>query len=228
MKINAYGICHSLGCTVTYYIFVTVFLNKLPKISNDWDLIALGLLIFALLGSRLMSLLQNDIKLNDFHKINQGGISGFGSYYMGFIYLWLISYIYEENTLLLMESMLLSCSMYLIFVRFGNYCKGELGGIYSNYWKCNHPSQIYQLLSEGILITIILWSFYNRLGEGIIFMTMPILLGLFRFVCESFKKEEGGIPIWYQNTLHKYLRFARFQAIIFPIIFYIVYNIIKI
>lgn len=227
MKINVYGICHSIGSFITYYIFQSMFLNKFSQIGTHWDLIAMGLLFFSLLGSRLMCLFQNDINWKDFLKINQGGLSGFGSYYMGIIYLWLISYIYGENPLMLMECMALATSPYMIFVRFGNYYKGELGGQYSVRWKCNHPSQIYQLLSEGLLISIILWSLHDTLGNGYIFMATSIFLCIFRFISESFKKEEGGVPIWYQKTFYKYLRLARFQAIMFPIIFYLVYNMIK-
>ena len=115
--------------------------------------------------------------------------------------------------------------MHIIIVRLGNYLKDELGGIYSPYLKCSHPSQIYELVTEGIIESFILWSLYHHLGRGIIFILMPIIYGIFRTLCERFKVEDDGMPNWFRRSLHKYIKFVHFQCICLPIVFFIVFSV---
>lgn len=211
---NVYGICHSIASFMTYYIFKHYFLDNFKHIQNYWDTIALGLLLSCIFGARLMSLLQNDIKRASFMSIHQGGISGFGAYYLGLSFLIVIAHIFDENKLKLIESMALSSSFYMVLIRFGNYYKGELYGRYSNYLGKRHPSQLYQLITEGLLISLLLWSQKHTLGQGFILSLLGVSLGTCRFICEFFKENEGGIPNWY-NGYVKYIKWAQFQAILF-------------
>ena len=226
MKINYYGLFHAIGIILIHYIFKSFFIDKFNNLSmKDFEVILSGGIISVILGGRIMCILQNDIEIRDFHKIYEGGLSAFGDYYFGLLYLFIISSIYKLDFVLMVECCLLSTGHQVVLGRLGNFVKGELRGKYSPVLGCRHPSQIYQLLSEGILTHGILWLFYHQVGQGIIFVLMPIIYGLSRFICEFFKEEDRGMPQWFALYFHKYLRFAQFQAILLPIIFISIYTI---
>lgn len=224
MRINVYGIAQAIGIFMMYHLFNYFFIDKFSNIKrHDWELILICGVFSGIIGGRLMCLLQNDIDLKNVHKIRQGGVSIFGAYYFSLLYLLFISHIYNVDTILLIECMMLSTCPHNIMVRIGNYFNNELGGKYSTFLKRRHPSQIYQLLSEGVLLNMILWSLYKSVGQGMIFIIMPTLYGIFRFICEFFKEEDPGMPYWFRYSLYKYMRFAQLQAICFPLVLSIVF-----
>jgi len=202
-----------------YHIFKIFFLHMFSFSLAHWDYIFFWGLITVVFGGRLMCCLQGDIPWNHFHKIHQGGLSVFGHIYAGLFYSLLISYIYNENPILFTESIILSTSLQIIMGRLGNYLKGELGGVYSSKLKMRHPSQIYQLCLEGIVQSAILWNFYDCVGQGIIFMLMPVVYAIFRSFCEIFKMEDSAMPDWFRRWCHRYIKFVHFQCICLPIVF---------
>jgi len=102
------------------------------------------------------------------------------------------------------DAMALATPPGLAMGRLGNFINGELyGRVTTVPWgvifkeggpEPRHPSQLYELLMEGILLFAVLWLFKNRLRKdgqiGIIF-----LMGytLSRFIVEFFREPDAHI-----------------------------------
>ena len=92
----------------------------------------------------------------------------------------------------------------LFFGRLGNFINGELYGRVSSVpWaivfpktdgRPRHPSQLYELLLEGVLLFIILNILLRRkLKEGFVFWSFILLYGVFRFVVEFFRAPDAHL-----------------------------------
>ena len=84
--------------------------------------------------------------------------------------------------------------------RFGNFINGELYGRPTNLpWGiifpgedfARHPSQLYELFLEGILLFIILlFLSRKKLRDGFIFWSFIFFYGLFRFLVEFVRQPD--------------------------------------
>ena len=83
----------------TYILYIqNILFGVISKYKKyDWDYIFLLGVFIVLLCGRLMCCFQGDIAWKDVHKIYNGGISVFGSFYGGLFYSLFISYIYSLN-----------------------------------------------------------------------------------------------------------------------------------
>jgi phosphatidylglycerol:prolipoprotein diacylglycerol transferase len=90
------------------------------------------------------------------------------------------------------------------FGRFGNFINGELFGRVTNVpWgmyfpmdisrQLRHPSQLYEMFLEGILLFLILWSI-RKMKFPVGYLTAFYLIGygLARFVSELFREPDNG------------------------------------
>jgi phosphatidylglycerol---prolipoprotein diacylglyceryl transferase len=228
MKLNFYGIFISIALLLNYWIFRLIFLPNFVNITKeDWDYIFFFGTISGILGARAMACAEHTSKWRNFHLIHQGGLTSYGAWHVGLLYFCMISYIYCENPILLFESLILTVSFESIFVRLGNYFNGELIGTYSNILNRRHPSQLYKMATEGFLMIFLVWWLYGTLGQGIIYLTFVLAYTIIRIINEFFKEEEEAMPNWFRSTLHPYLKFANFQAILFCIVYLMVYWITK-
>jgi phosphatidylglycerol---prolipoprotein diacylglyceryl transferase len=94
-----------------------------------------------------------------------------------------------------------TCPIGIGFGRMGNFINGELFGKTSNVpWAMifpqgggmpRHPSQLYEVFFEGLLLFIILWIYKDRKKrDGDVFALFLILYGLFRIFCEFFREPD--------------------------------------
>lgn len=85
--------------------------------------------------------------------------------------------------------------------RIGNFINGELFGRETDVpWcmifpqggdVCRHPSQLYQAATEGIALFLILWFLSNRkLARGVLFWSLVLFYGFFRFFTEFFRQPD--------------------------------------
>ena len=90
--------------------------------------------------------------------------------------------------------------------RIGNFINGELYGRPSDVpWcmvfpmggdVCRHPSQLYQALLEGLVLFSILWVMSKRpLARGLLFWTMIMGYGIFRFGVEFFREPDAHLGL---------------------------------
>lgn len=90
--------------------------------------------------------------------------------------------------------------------RLGNFINGELyGKVSSAPWAMvfpdggplpRHPSQIYELLLEGVLLFIILWTMRKRpLGAGSLTGLFLVFYGAFRFFAEFFREPDAQLGL---------------------------------
>lgn len=88
--------------------------------------------------------------------------------------------------------------------RLGNFINGELFGRVTNVpWAMvfpaggplpRHPSQLYELALEGVLLFSILWALKNRRhAPGMMTAGFLILYGLFRFIVEFFREPDAQL-----------------------------------
>lgn len=104
--------------------------------------------------------------------------------------------------------------------RAGNFINGELWGrvttmpwgmIYPNAGPLpRHPSEIYEFLTEGVLLFLILW-FFSRKPRPRFAVSALFLLGYgsFRFFCECFRQPDPqyGYLLWGWVTMGQILSF---------------------
>lgn len=87
------------------------------------------------------------------------------------------------------------------FGRIGNFLNGELYGRITNspmgmYFSMDpkhlrHPSQLYEALLEGILLSVILWKMRDRkMRRGILFATYLVGYGLLRMFIEQYRQPD--------------------------------------
>lgn len=215
---NIYGLCHAIGFIIDYKISKYLANKHINLTEIDFMCIFLCMMFSSVIGARIMSFLETATKLENIHKIYQGGLTSFGTIYAILIMSYILSHTYNINFILFTEWVILSSVFHIALGRLGNYLKGELPGKYSSFLKRRHPSQLYQLVTEGIILSLIEWYFYDTLGQGIIFITAPIIYGFFRFFCGFFKEEDQIMPKWFRRSLYRYITWYQFQSICFPLI----------
>jgi phosphatidylglycerol:prolipoprotein diacylglycerol transferase len=95
----------------------------------------------------------------------------------------------------------------LAFGRFGNFINGELWGRVADAglpWAMvfpqagdnlpRHPSQLYEVLGEGLALFVILWLFARKeRPTGAVSAVFLIGYGAFRFIAEYFREPDAGI-----------------------------------
>lgn len=110
-----------------------------------------------------------------------------------------------------MDCVALSGTPGLFFGRMGNFINGELygritdspfglifpsGGPYPR-----HPSQLYEGILEGIILTAILWFLLKRVKTyGYIASTFLIGYGVFRYIVEFFREADAQLGYYFGNT----------------------------
>jgi phosphatidylglycerol:prolipoprotein diacylglycerol transferase len=90
--------------------------------------------------------------------------------------------------------------------RIGNFINGELYGRPTDVpWcmifpqggdVCRHPSQLYQAGLEGVVLFIILWNLSRKnLPSGVVFWSLFLFYGLFRFIAEFFREPDSQLGL---------------------------------
>jgi len=90
------------------------------------------------------------------------------------------------------------------FGRLGNFINGELYGRATDVpWAMifptggpfsRHPSQLYELCLEGVILFIVLWTVKDRVTKtGVLTSLFLILYGVFRFIVEFFREPDAQL-----------------------------------
>lgn len=137
-------------------------------------------------------------------KVWQGGMSFHGGLIGVILALWLYAHKVNKSLLDLTDFVTPAVPIGLAAGRMGNFINGELWGRVTDMpWAMifpnggsypRHPSQLYELLLEGVALFIILWLFsQKRRPHGAVSGLFLLCYGLFRFCMEFFREPDVQI-----------------------------------
>lgn len=212
-KIHWYGLMYVLAYLQALFLGrYLIKQNQAPFNQQQLDNLLFYAFIGIILGGRLGEVLfYNPIYY--FHqpleiiKIWQGGMSFHGGF-LGVLFAVSI-FVYQNKMawLKLTDFIAPLVPLGLMFGRLGNFINGELWGRITNAnlpWAMifpqsgsllpRHPSQIYQMLGEGLLLFLILWFYSQKPRKtGKISAVFLMGYGILRFVAEYFREPDSGI-----------------------------------
>jgi phosphatidylglycerol:prolipoprotein diacylglycerol transferase len=215
LQLRWYGLMYIFGFVAAYLvIFRTCRRKELPMARADVeDLVTyciLGLVLGARIGYCLiynpLYYLSHPLK---FLAVWEGGMSFHG----GLIGLVLTGFIFSRARgkafLMLADLGAIGATPGLFFGRIGNFINAELFGRVTDVpWGMvfpgagplpRHPSQLYEALSEGVLLFLILSLVSRKTGtHGIVFGVFLACYGTMRFFLEFFREPDPqlGFVIW--------------------------------
>ena len=210
LSMRWYGLMYILGF-ISSYLLVTYQLKKNALkidraiIDDLFFYLILGLIAGARLGYvifyNLSFYLQNPL---DVFVIWHGGMSFHGGLIGSFIAGYIVMKRKKLNLFATLDLIIPTCPIGIGFGRIGNFINGELFGKPTNVpWAMvfpeggsapRHPSQIYEMFFEGILLFCILWIYKDRKKrDGDVFALFLILYGLFRIFCELFRQPDSQL-----------------------------------
>ena len=196
---NIYGIFHTIGIIFWYNYFLNTFSDEFtPEFMQDsFEYGFVGGIIVAYIGARLMCFLSGSIRFKEIHKIQQGGLSIYGSVYSISLYTLYMSYIFNYDAIKMLEALMISSCYLIITGRLANYAIGELNGVYSTILKCHHPNQLYECIGEGVITLYVTSKYKDTIGQGYIMFLYPFTYSFFRIWCEFYRIDDS-MPEWYK------------------------------
>ncbi len=229
IQIRWYGLMYVLGFFIGYLILVSRW--KKSKFALNPDQIGLlitYLMIGMIVGARLIyvfvydywNYIQNPLEI---FAVWKGGLSYHGAAIGFIVSSVLVAKKLNVGFFHIMDNVVIAACIGIALGRVGNFINGELVGRVTDVpWAVvfpmvdsmpRHPSQIYQALSEGILIFLILViiekseikkGFFKSsksnkwLRTGIISTSYLIIYGVFRFVIEFFRQPDNQLGFFLQ------------------------------
>ncbi|MBF0557811.1 MAG: prolipoprotein diacylglyceryl transferase [Nitrospirae bacterium] len=201
-----YGMMYLFGFASSY-LLVRHQLNRLGErtlidIDSLYSYLILGLLIGARLGYTVFYnfsfYFQHPLEL---FAVWHGGMSFhgglIGSLFAGYLFCRKFKLGFWHTA----DLIIVTAPVGLAFGRLGNFINGELYGRTTDVaWAMvfpgggpvpRHPSQLYELLLEGVVLFIILWSLKTRFRKpGVLTALFLMLYGVFRFIVEFFREPD--------------------------------------
>lgn len=195
--VSWYGLMYVLGFTVGYFLLEHLRRHQflpLKSSAHTQDLLTYCI-AGAVLGGRLGHVLFYNPAYYLSHPLEifavwRGGMASHGGIIGLVLGLWLFARKQRVPFLALCDSAALAATPGLFFGRFGNFINGEMPGsithvpwavIFANNAEAGmeprHPVQIYQALTEGLILFIILWFIVPRARFKRGFHTAAFLLG---------------------------------------------------
>ena len=222
-QIHWYGIMYLLGFTLAWFIA----LYRMKHLKLNWDRDQLADLIFyaaigTILGGRIGYMLFYGLEDWLAHplqvlKIWEGGMSFHGGLIGVVIALYLFSKRYHKSFLEVTDFTAPLVPLGLATGRLGNFINGELWGKPTDVaWGMifpqidnlpRHPSQIYELILEGIILFLIIFFYaQKRRTKGCNTALFLIFYGLFRFLIEFYREPDVQLGyLWDTLTMGQLL-----------------------
>jgi phosphatidylglycerol:prolipoprotein diacylglycerol transferase len=210
LSMRWYGLMYILGFVSSYLLVMYQLKKKTFKIDRAiiddlFFYLILGLIVGARLGYVIFYnpgfYLQNPL---DIFVIWRGGMSFHGGLIGTFIAGYIMIKRNKLNFFATADLIIPTCPIGIGFGRLGNFINGELFGKPTGVpWAMvfpeggsspRHPSQLYEMFFEGILLSCILWIYKDRKKrDGDVFSLFLILYGLFRIFCELFREPDSQL-----------------------------------
>jgi len=211
LQVRWYGLMYILGFAASYFLVKYQIRKKRIDLGIELNDIFLYIMLGLIIGARLgYTVFYNfpyylDYPLKIF-AIWEGGMSFhgglIGAIFFGFIYLRL----HKADFWSFADLIIVTAPIGLGLGRLGNFLNGELYGRVTNVpWAMvfpqggglpRHPSQIYEIILEGILLFLILWWLKDyKLKKGTLFCLFFILYSAFRFFIEFFRAPDPQLGL---------------------------------
>ena len=210
LSMRWYGLMYIFGFVSSYLLVIYQLKKKALKIDRAiiddlFFYLILGLIVGARLGYvifyNLGFYLENPL---DIFIIWRGGMSFHGGLIGTFIVCLLVIKKKKLNFFQTVDLIIPTCPIGIGFGRLGNFINGELFGKPTSVpWAMvfpeggpspRHPSQLYEMFFEGILLFCILWIYKDKKKrDGDVFALFLILYGLFRIFCELFREPDSQL-----------------------------------
>lgn len=207
LAVRWYGVMYLLGFASSYFLVRYQVGRKklsLPRdsIESLYSYVILGLLVGARLGYvvfyNLSYYLRHPLEV---FAVWQGGMSFHGGLIGCFLAGVFFYRKYRTSFWLLSDLVIVTAPLGLGFGRLGNFINGELFGRVTDVpWGMifpsggplpRHPSQLYELFLEGVVLFVILWLAKDRVNRpGVLTALFLILYGVFRIFAEFFREPD--------------------------------------
>ncbi|MDX8405389.1 MAG: prolipoprotein diacylglyceryl transferase [Mariprofundus sp.] len=210
LAIHWYGLMYIAGFSATWYLVrlqlqqAGLWEQSVP--AEAYEGLFTALIIGVVLGGRIGYVLFYNFPYYSQHPLEilyvwQGGMSFHGGLVGPIIAGWWYCRKYRLPFLQLADRFFTVAPLGLMFGRIGNFINGELWGRVSDVpWAMvfpgagpdpRHPSQLYEMTLEGIVLFIVLWSLRKRdWPAGARVAVFLIGYALARIVCESFRQPD--------------------------------------
>ncbi|OGW35694.1 MAG: prolipoprotein diacylglyceryl transferase [Nitrospirae bacterium GWD2_57_9] len=207
LAVRWYGLMYLLGFAASYLlVWSRVRKRNLPLSREFLDTFYAFLLLGLILGARLGYVLFYDLSSSLQHPLGifavwQGGMSFHGGLIGSVLAgIWCCKR-YQKDPWLAADLVSVTAPIGLGLGRLGNFINGELYGRTTDVpWAMlfpgggplpRHPSQLYELFLEGIVLFAVLWTLKDRVRRtGMITALFVLLYGLFRSFVEFFREPD--------------------------------------
>lgn len=217
VQIRWYGLMYVVGFLLAGFLFKKLIERGFFKVGKEKiDSLITTIIICMFLGARFTYVFvynwdyysQN---LTELFSVWQGGLSFHGAV-LGIV---VAGYIFARKNNIswaqVMDNISLCGAPALFFGRIGNFMNGELygrvtdspfglifpsGGPYPR-----HPSQLYEGVFEGLILSIILWVLMRKVKYyGIVGSVFLIGYGVFRYFIEFFREADAQLGYYFGGT----------------------------
>ena len=209
-----YGLMYIFGFISSYILVMYQLKKKSLKIDRTvYDDLFFYLILGLIVGARLGYVLFYNLEFYlrnplDILVIWHGGMSFHGGLIGSFIAGLIVIKKKKLHFFRTADLIIPTCPVGIGFGRIGNFINGELFGKPASVpWAMvfpeggtlpRHPSQLYEMFFEGILLFAVLWVYKDRKKrEGDVLALFLMLYGLFRIFCELFREPDSQLGYFF-------------------------------
>lgn len=217
-KIRWYSVMYLVGYVLGFFIFRKRVREGLFRISEDaLDSFISHLIVGMLIGARVFYVIFYNFNeyIHDplqIFAIWKGGLSFHGAAVGMTVGCWLFAKKHKVSFFEVTDAMALAAPLGIFFGRIGNFINGELYGRATDVpWAMvfptdpsripRHPSQIYQSLTEGLLLFLTLWWLQSKVIKqksykpGLIGAGFLVGYGVIRFFVEYTREPDAQLGL---------------------------------
>ncbi len=210
LQVRWYGVCYLVSIIFGYFFYRKTLLSRGVEISKkDYEDLIFFVVLGIIFGGRfgyvlfynLSYYLKNPLEIL---AVWHGGMSFHGGALGVMIFGGYFAYKHRYSFSKLADAITPYLAVGLGMGRLGNFINGELFGRISDVpWAMvfptggvlpRHPSQLYELFLEGIVLGLICWFALKKIKtDGVVFWLFIGLYGVFRMFVENFRQPDAQL-----------------------------------
>ena len=220
LRVRWYGLMYVLGFMASYFLVRRqIRLFAYQELEAYFENLNLTLILSVVLGGRLGYVLFYNFSYYLHHPLEipatwTGGMSFHGACIGVIVGGWIYAYRHRLDYWKTMDLYVVTIPIGLGFGRLGNFINGELYGRVTDVpWGMifpgggplpRHPSQLYEMFLEGVVLFSVLWSQKQRPWQGNPYwphgsmgFLFLICYGLFRFLVETVRQPDPQLGFFF-------------------------------